>query len=364
MDPADDEWIPIPELTPPANSTLTVVFVSAMRIFYPRPSEDPIFPANKARHAENGGLPWYYKSDPKARALACIDSQEFCSPDEQECWFPSDARKDTSFPSHYWLMKLSLEYSDTFNSIIRRLGTALIAQEKLAGFTSQQLDGDHWIAEAKRIFATSLAWIQFAAWSISSGEDRVHEGADGYKLQTPDEAGDLCGLYKFKSAESTNIDLGALIGLLFVLPSLWFLSTERRTVERCCGCWKRRNENQERRQQSVSESLRERTEENTTDSQAEQSDHGVSRADENAGLDGQHAQANDGVDISSRHSHRAGKRTGYVEWEPLVVHSIIGGVVWVVTFFGGLFGWLMWELLQILVRKCRGNRSNSREINV
>lgn len=125
----------------------------------------------------------------------------------------------------YWLTKLSLYSSGMYDSIVWRLGGALIAQERISQFISTPLPDTHWVAEAERIFASSLARIQFDVWRIASGVDRQHEGQDGYVDYTPKEAGNMCGLYKFKSTGYRNVDAAGFFSLLFVVPlALWILT--------------------------------------------------------------------------------------------------------------------------------------------
>ena len=204
-----------------------MLFISALRIFYLEPSNDPIFPANEPIHFGDDKRAWYYKSDPKATVLACLDKTELCDPEGQSCWSmkssPGDKR---TFPPSYWLMNLALEFSNTYESISTRLGDALVAQERISQFTSLALNDTHWQVEAARLFATSLARIQFDAWSIASGEDRAREGPDGFVNQTPDEAGDLCGFFVFKSRGFFNFDVALYFGFLAVLPVSFILSHE------------------------------------------------------------------------------------------------------------------------------------------
>jgi len=138
----------------------------------------------------------------------------------------------------YWLMKWSLENSNVYDSIKWRLGTALLAQQKVSQFISRPLRDNHWETEARQLFETSLARIQFDAWGIARGEDRKQSG---YVEVTPDEGkGKLCHLYKFNSTGHTNVNLGAFIGLLLAPFMILFLSLEERTVKRfflrcfCC----------------------------------------------------------------------------------------------------------------------------------
>ena len=85
-----------------------------------------------------------------------------------------------------------------------------------------------WQLEAIQLFATSLARIQYDAWKIATGEDRERPG---YVEVTPDEAkGHLCKLYKFKSADYTNINLAALIGLPLLAITIFILSWDASVV--------------------------------------------------------------------------------------------------------------------------------------
>lgn len=227
--PESDYWHPIPELKPPTNSTLTIIFVSSMHIYHVKPSFDPIFPANEPRYFEGYREPYYYNADPRARALACADTSELCSPDGTTCWSmtsPLPPQKRSS--PEYWLMKWSLENSNTYDSIKWRLGTALLAQESVSQSISIPLSPYQWQLEASQLFATSLARIQYDAWKIATGEDRERPG---YVEVTPDEAkGRLCRLYKFKSSDYTNINLAAFVGLPLLAITIFILSWDANVV--------------------------------------------------------------------------------------------------------------------------------------
>ncbi|OCK85505.1 hypothetical protein K432DRAFT_421764 [Lepidopterella palustris CBS 459.81] len=234
--PECDYWQPLPELKPPENSTLTIMFVSSMHIDYLKRSEDPIFPATKPRNIPGFRDPFYYNDNPIARALACVDTTELCSPDETVCWsMTADLPDEVPHIPAYWLMKWSLENSNIYDSIKWRLGTALLAQQKISQSVSRPLKEDHWKEEARALFETSLARIQYDAWSIANGEGREKTGYIDY---TPDEGKNkLCGLYKFNSTGYTNVNLWAFIGFVFVLPTTFILSIETNTFIDCfSGC--------------------------------------------------------------------------------------------------------------------------------
>ena len=227
--PKSDYWQPMHGLKSQTNSTLTILFVSSMHIYHTKPSFDPIFHATEPRYFDDSREPYYYNADPRARALGCVDTTELCSPDSKACWSMT-APVPPNVPSSpaYWLMKWSLERSNIYDSIKRPLGTALQAQQSINQFVSNPLPPDQWQVEGSQLFATSLAHIQYDAWGIATGEDRERAG---YVEVTPDEArGRLCNLYKFKTADYTNVNLAALIGLPLLAISFFVLSWDAGTV--------------------------------------------------------------------------------------------------------------------------------------
>lgn len=196
-----------------------------MHIYHVTPSYDPIFSANEPRYYEGLQRPYYYNADPRARPLACVDTSELCSPDGKTCWSMRDP-VPPGIPSTpaYWLMKLSLENSNIHEALQWRLGSALLAQQSLSQYLSTGLDPNQWEIEASQLFATSLARIQYEAWQIATGEDR---GKPGYFDNTPVEAkGFLCGLYKLKATDHTNVNLAAFIGLILLAIVIFLLSLE------------------------------------------------------------------------------------------------------------------------------------------
>ena len=205
------------------------MFVSSTHIYHTERSFDPIFYADEPRYFEGLRAPFYYNSDPRARVLACVDKSAVCSPDGNICWSMTATVPETvSSSAEYWLMKWSLEKSNIYDSVKWRLGTALLAQERVSQYTSLPLPSNQWQIEASQLFATSLARIQYDALGIATGEDRQRPG---YVEVTPDEArGNLCGKYKFKSPDYTNINLVAFIGLNLLAIAIVILSLNASTI--------------------------------------------------------------------------------------------------------------------------------------
>ena len=225
----NDYWHPLPSLSQPINTTLTIMFVTSTHIFHTKPSLDPIFYANEPQHFDDLRETYYYNSDPQARPFACVDDTEVCSPDGQTCWsMNSPVPHGVGSPPAYWLMKWSLENSNTYDSIKWRLGSAFLAQESIAQYVSRPLSPVQWQLEASQLFATSLARIQYDALGIATGEN--HE-KPGYIEATPDEAkGHLCGLYKLKTAQYTNVNLAWLILIPLLSIVVIFLTWKARTI--------------------------------------------------------------------------------------------------------------------------------------
>ena len=201
------------------------MFISSSHILHVEPSYDPIFYANEPRYYKGLRKPYYYNSDARARPLACVDTSELCSPDGKTCWdMRSPVPNGTPSTRAYWLMKWSLENSNTYKTIKWRLGEALLAQRKVSQYLSRPLPPNQWELEASQLFATSLARIQYDTWAIATGED--HDKPEYVEI-TPNEAkGRLCGIYKFKTLDYINVNLVAFIGYMLLAIAIWISSWE------------------------------------------------------------------------------------------------------------------------------------------
>jgi len=218
------------ELIVPDYSAVSIFFVTSLHMYYTKQSIDPIFPADKAVYFPGDNEPWWQKSDPISRPFLCFDQRQICAPSGGPCWFFDEKPKleDNQLTSAYWLMKLALENSGMYESIVYRLGNALKAQERVSQFNSIPLKYNHWMEEAERMFATSLARAQIDAWNIASGEDADKKH---YEDWTPSEAGDLCGLFKFHTSNYTNLSVPLLWIFFLVIPlGAFILSLEQREV--------------------------------------------------------------------------------------------------------------------------------------
>ncbi|RYN56306.1 hypothetical protein AA0118_g8267 [Alternaria tenuissima] len=210
--------------------TLTIVFITALHIVYTQKSIDPIFPADDPYKFQDGTVEYYKNSSPKSRAFACIDETQFCDPTNTYCWheyekIPDQVSHIAEDPA-YWFMVNALKKSNTYDSIKLRLGSSLLAQQRVGEARSQALANNHWELEAEHMFKTSLARAQFDAWSLASGEDHDQ---DTCKNTVDEFAEGMCGLFKFRAAGHVNIRLWPFWLLCSVLPITFLLSVELKT---------------------------------------------------------------------------------------------------------------------------------------
>jgi hypothetical protein len=126
-------WIPHPDLTHPRYSTLTIIFISSLRILYEERSDDPIFPADNEYYLPGDPKPWFRNSDPRARPLACINNIEVCSSDERICWNINEPTNNSTMIDNtpeFILLYSSLYKTDIYDSLAKRQGLSLLAQKK------------------------------------------------------------------------------------------------------------------------------------------------------------------------------------------------------------------------------------------
>ncbi|KAF1962029.1 hypothetical protein CC80DRAFT_488398 [Byssothecium circinans] len=233
-DDSDDAvWRPRAELTVPKYSTLTILFISSLRILYKERSDDPIFPANETWAFPGDPKPWFRNSDPRARPLACINTIEVCSPDETMCW-NVNAPSNSGIPdetAEFTLLYAALFKTDIYFSIAKRQGRGLQAQKVVAQYFSETLGDDPWVREVESLVTTSLARTQINAWSVASGEDSVHEGKDGY-ISLTDKYGDLCGKFKYNPLGYHSLRFIPFVVMLCSVPALLLLSLEWKPIEK------------------------------------------------------------------------------------------------------------------------------------
>jgi hypothetical protein len=226
-------WIPHSNLAPPKYSTVTIIFVSSLRILYEERSEDPIFPADQEWRLPGDDRPWFRNSDPRARPFACINTIEVCTPDGTACWNfnePTSENQISDNTTDYILLYASLFRTDVYFSIAKRQGRALLAQNKVSQYFSTALGDDPWVAEVSNLARISLARTSINTWSVASGEDSVHEGKDGFVDDTK-KYGNLCGRYKYNPQGYQSLRFVPLLLVAAWVPFIWFITLDWKPIE-------------------------------------------------------------------------------------------------------------------------------------
>ncbi|KAF2028253.1 hypothetical protein EK21DRAFT_114027 [Setomelanomma holmii] len=228
----DPVWTPHSNLTHDSYSTVTIIFISSLRILYEKGSNDPIFPADKHWSLPGDDKYWYRNSDARARPLACVETIEVCAPDRKSCRnINDDSGPDDTV--ELVLLEASLYKTDLYYSFAKRQGRSLLAQKKVSQYFSVGLEDNAWVDEVKNWVQTSLSRTSMNAWSVASGEDFVHGGRDGFTEVTK-PYGNLCGYYKYNPRGYQSLRFWPLIVMVGALPALWILSWDYTFDRRYC----------------------------------------------------------------------------------------------------------------------------------
>jgi hypothetical protein len=234
-------WTPHVNLTHPPYSTVTIIFISSLRILYEEYSSDPIFPADKKFHlpGDSEAPAWHRNSDPRARPLACINTIEVCSADGATCWNVNEPSSNISISDtspEYILLYSALYKTDIYYSLAKRQGRSLLAQKKVSQYFSSSLGDDPWVAEVESWVRTALARTSINTWSVASGEDSVHAGKGGF-IEITKPYGNLCGIYKYHPRDYQSLRFIPLMLLVASLPFIWFLSLNGRKIVDRASPW-------------------------------------------------------------------------------------------------------------------------------
>lgn len=311
--------------------------MSSLRILYEEPNNDPIFPADLKWDVKGDPRPWWKNSDPRARPLACLNQIEVCAPNGEPC-FPyrapdNETGFDFSADPELTLLFASLDRTDIFDSIRKRQGRALEAQQAISGYFSSSLGENPWIKEVRNLVATAHARTQINAWSIASGEDSVHEGK-GYEELTKD-IGHLCGKFKYNPQGYASLNFVAFLVMCLLPPTLWFITLDGVLVDRKTQEWRKKTSGDS----DGSSTLRSRSGSVST-SQPGDGVQGAEMDPERGPASSPGSPLNNPTDNLSQ-GNRSGtsndNRDTEIEWEPLVIHRIhvVGLFVLWLLFWGG-----------------------------
>lgn len=234
-------WTPHVNLTRAPYSTVTIIFISSLRILYEDDSSDPIFPADEKFYlpGDPEAPPWHRNSDPRARPLACINTIEVCTPDGASCWNvnePTNNKSISDTSPEYIMLYSALYKTDIYYSFAKRQGRSLLAQKKVSQYFSSSLGDDPWVDEVESWVRTALARTSINTWSVASGEDSVHAGKGGF-IELTKHSGNLCGMYKFHPRNYQSLRFVPLMLLVGSLPLMWLCSLNGKNIMEKSSPW-------------------------------------------------------------------------------------------------------------------------------
>ncbi|MCJ1383780.1 hypothetical protein MMC17_006894 [Xylographa soralifera] len=241
---------PLKEFTS-GDNIITLLFISACKVFFKYRRSDPIFPAPKVTliaqfpepsptmlpHLEDplryGRLRYaqvYRANDNRDTVLGCVDRVGVCTKGHTQCW---DAAALGLRPKHvapYWgkiaffnetapvserslvlsLLTVALAASSVCHAVLAP--TQLDAQSKIRGFMADGLAAEQWKVEVRRLFQASLAQMQLSTFRIARGGWTYNDGY-GF-LGVPESYEALARMVKFNAVGWLNVSVWGFCGLL------------------------------------------------------------------------------------------------------------------------------------------------------
>jgi len=142
-------------------------------------SQDPIFPAE---HENNNQPTTYWINNLTRSTVLGVVEERFVRDDwTGEIWSLQNlgSMSESTFKSlgsAVPYLNAALSTSRVLNALQFREGQSLLAQNMISGFISVPLAAEQWKVEARRIFETTLALLQFDILDIAQGTFAEIEG--------------------------------------------------------------------------------------------------------------------------------------------------------------------------------------------
>ncbi len=204
---------------------MSIIFVNSQGVFYPEPSEDPIFPATKVIDLGIDNGIRYIRPSAADSILACVDTNLWRIPVLSDQWYDQTGRnQDGTYFNLDWLrssttqtrgalrlLVRSLRFSRIAISLRSRQGMGLAATKLLEAGYSFKIAKEQWKEEAKRLFEASLARIQTDIRDISLGTPKRY-GAE--RIERGQE--EICDrTVLFRSQGWQNVHVAGSVWILF-----------------------------------------------------------------------------------------------------------------------------------------------------
>jgi hypothetical protein len=222
----------IPELRV-YGSTVSLFFVRSENLAYTRPSSDPIFPATiSSGPGMANGDPLYVNTLQRSTAFACADTFTIRHPKHLVEWQPR-LQNITALEDPQWrspnvltslhMLNISHLAPSYFSSRYSDMSTHFNAPRRIRSFYSSPLDKEQWKLEARKIFNTDLALLQYHSLGIAQG---LGHDLPRAKDLLRDYGIDARGKIIFPAPGSKNIKVSALMGFVCACLACWIFTIE------------------------------------------------------------------------------------------------------------------------------------------
>ncbi|KAH7411910.1 hypothetical protein DE146DRAFT_641734 [Phaeosphaeria sp. MPI-PUGE-AT-0046c] len=210
---------------------VTVYFVRPVSVAYTRSSSDPVFPATLTTVTSmDRNFPLYYNPHQRSTAFACADSFTIRHSTHHHLEWQPRYQNLTSLEDAGWtspdettslhILNITQLAPSYFLSRYADMSAHFDAPRRIGSFYSAQVDKEQWKLEARKIFVTELALLQYHSHEVTHGL--------GYNLPHAinilDKFGiNASGIMLFPAPGWKNIKVSTLLGFLCACIACWVL---------------------------------------------------------------------------------------------------------------------------------------------
>lgn len=219
---------------------VTIFEISTRGMKYPEFRDDPVFPAMHKQYNTE-----YVNNSTIPGILGCVDNAYIYDPDRNQTldWPEASQKRTLRFPTSLPFKKYDdvvtnadlagfLLSSAIYRAFSRRAFTGFLvsleAKTHCDDLFCRDLPREQWKVEARQLFETSLADLQYAVLDIvRANRDEIPKSPP----EIPPKLRGICRMGKFKSVGWRNVSAFGLIGLLFLSGAISLASVKTENDE-------------------------------------------------------------------------------------------------------------------------------------
>lgn len=206
--------MPVPELRS-STGEVSLIFVSAINLYFEQPSQDPIFPAPRRitlSIGDNFEEEFWTTDTESATVLGCVDYATVCKENGQSrgCYdiglkhdLPNMARWTETDIETFHLLYSAMVFSHVRGAIHQRGSEALAIRDLANGAFIIAIPSDHWLVEMSKIFRTSIARGRVEVLSSVNGVFANQPGFDSFD----DPSRGMCKMVLVNASGHRNVSV-------------------------------------------------------------------------------------------------------------------------------------------------------------